>query len=72
MKLTKVSKYNFTAKKLIRLLRKNSFHFIRQNGSHALFRNFQNNLTVIVPIHSKDIPVGTARAILKDAGIPLT
>ena len=40
-------------KKLIKLLGKHSFYFVRQNGSHALFKNFKNNLKVIVPIHSK-------------------
>ena len=66
-----MSKYNFTAKRLIRLLREHGFEFIRQNGSHAIFRNFSNKKKVVVPIHSKDIPTGTAHAILKDAGIPL-
>ncbi len=64
-----MSKYNFSPKKLIKLLGKHSFYFVRQNGSHALFKNFKNNLKVIVPIHSKDIPIGTLKAILKDANI---
>lgn len=64
-----MSKYNFTPRKLIRLLTKNGFVFVRQNGSHALFKNFTKNLTIIVPIHSADIPTGTLRAILKDANI---
>lgn len=66
-----MSKYNFNPRKLIKLLRKNNFHFIRQNGSHALFKNFKNNLKVTVPIHSKDIPIGTLRAILEDAKIKI-
>lgn len=64
-------KYNYTPKKLIKLLRKHDFCFVRQNGSHAIFKNFANNRKVIVPIHSKDIPTGTTKAILKDAGIDL-
>lgn len=66
-----MSKYNFTPKRLIKLLQKHDFHFIRQNGSHAIFKNFQKNLKVVVPIHSKDIPIGTLKAILKDAEIKL-
>ncbi|MBI4975425.1 type II toxin-antitoxin system HicA family toxin [Candidatus Peregrinibacteria bacterium] len=66
-----MSKYNYTPKKLIRLLSENGFLFVRQNGSHAIFKNFQTNRKVIVPIHSSDIPKGTAGAILKDAGIDL-
>lgn len=66
-----MSKYNLSPRKLIKILHKNGFYFIRQNGSHALFKNFSKNLKVIVPMHSKDIPMGTLRAILKDAQIKI-
>ena len=66
-----MSKYNLSPRKLIKILRENGFHFIRQNGSHALFKNFDKNLKVIVPMHSKDIPTGTLFAILKDAKIKI-
>lgn len=71
MKPKRMSKFNLTPKKLIKILHKNSFYFIRQNGSHALFKNFDKNLKVIVPMHSKDIPIGTLKAILKDGQIIL-
>ncbi len=64
-------KYNLTPSKLIKLLRKHDFVFIRQNGSHAIFKNEQKNIKVVVPIHNKDIPKGTLHAILKDAEIKL-
>lgn len=70
MRQSKMSKYNFTPKKLIKLLKAHDFHFVRQNGSHALFKNFVNKKKVIVPIHSKNIPKGTVAAIIKDAGLP--
>lgn len=66
-----MSRFNLTPKKLIKILRENEFYFIRQSGSHALFKNFNKNLKVIVPIHSKDIPIGTLKAILKDAEIKI-
>ena len=52
----------------IRLLQENGFYFVRQSGSHAIFRNTEGK-RVVVPIHSKDIPKGTLHAILRDAGI---
>jgi len=64
-----MSKYNFTPKKLIQILHQHDFQFVRQNGSHAIFKNFDKKLKVIVPIHAKDIPKGTLYAILKDAKI---
>ncbi len=66
-----MSKYNMTPSKLIKLLRDNGFVFVRQSGSHALFKNDLKNKRVVVPIHSKDIPKGTLHAILKDAEIKL-
>ena len=64
-----MGKYNYSAREIIKKLNKGGFNFVRQNGSHALFRNFEKKITVIVPIHTKNVPTGTARAILKDAGL---
>lgn len=66
-----MSKFNFTPKKLVKLLKRNGFVFTRQNGSHAIFRNDEKNLKVTIPMHSKDIPKGTLSAILKDANIQI-
>ncbi len=71
MRLSIMSKYNLSPKKIIKILRKNGFNFVRQNGSHALFKNFKTKLKVIVPIHSKDLPKGTTTSILKDANIKI-
>jgi len=66
-----MSKYNMSPSRLIKLLRQHDFVFIRQSGSHAIFKNDRNKKKIVVPIHSKDIPKGTLHAILKDAGINL-
>ena len=61
---------NQSPQHLIRLLEKNGFIFKRSKGSHQIFYNPANNLTVIVPVHgSKDVKKGTFLAILKQAGI---
>jgi predicted RNA binding protein YcfA (HicA-like mRNA interferase family) len=56
--------------KLIRALEKLGFAVKRQKGSHVhLFRESDGRRTT-VPVHgSKDIPIGTLKAILKDAEI---
>lgn len=36
-----MSKYNMTPSKLIKLLRQHGFVFVRQSGSHAIFKNDQ-------------------------------
>ncbi len=54
---------------MIKLLQKNGFVIISQNGSHVKLKNFETNKTVIVPYHSKDLKKGLEQAILKQAGL---
>ncbi len=53
---------------LIRLLEKEGYIFLRQSGSHAIYKKTGNKI-IVVPIHSKDIPKGTLNGILKDASL---
>lgn len=55
------------SKKLIKLLEKKGFKFIRQKGSHRLYK--KSELRVTVPYHNKDLKPGTLHNILKQAGI---
>ena len=55
-------------RELIKILEKEGFVFVRQSGSHAIYKKSGNKI-VVVPIHSKDIPKGTLNGILKDAGL---
>jgi predicted RNA binding protein YcfA (HicA-like mRNA interferase family) len=54
---------------LIKLLETHGFLLKRSKGSHHIFYNPISNITVIVPVHNKDIKKGTFLAILKQAGI---
>ena len=58
-----------TSQEMIKLLKKNGFENISQNGSHVKMRNIQTGRTVIVPYHSKDLKKGLEQAILKQAGL---
>ena len=61
---------NQSPQHLIKLLEKHGFIFKRSKGSHQIFYNTVENITVIVPVHgSKDVKKGTFLAILKQAGI---
>jgi predicted RNA binding protein YcfA (HicA-like mRNA interferase family) len=56
-------------KQLLKLLEKNGYTKVRQNGSHALYR-CPGKKSLIVPVHgSKDLKKGTELKILKDAGL---
>jgi predicted RNA binding protein YcfA (HicA-like mRNA interferase family) len=55
-------------KELVKLLKSNGFIFVRQTGSHAIYKNIEGKMAV-VPIHNRDIPKGTLHGILKDSGL---
>lgn len=56
-------------KGMIKLLKKNGFRVVSQNGSHVKLCNPQTGRQVIVPIHNKDMKKGLEQAIRKQAGI---
>ena len=58
-----------TSKEMIRKLKKHGFVIVSQNGSHVKLVNPDNNITLIVPYHSKELKKGLERAILKQAGL---
>ena len=58
-----------TPKEMIKLLKKNGFIVVSQNGSHVKLMNPETGRTVIVPYHSKDLKKGLEQAILKQAGL---
>ena len=58
-----------TSKQLIKILKKHGFKIVSQNGSHVKLVNLENNKTLIVPFHNKDLKKGLEKAILKHAGL---
>lgn len=58
-----------TSKEMIKLLKKNGFAIVSQNGSHVKMTNLDTNKTAIIPYHSKDLKKGMETAILKQAGL---
>lgn len=60
----------FSYKKIIKTLKSFGFVFHRQAaGSHEIWFNPETNRYTTIPNHPGDMPEGTLRAILKQAGI---
>jgi predicted RNA binding protein YcfA (HicA-like mRNA interferase family) len=60
----------FKYREITRRLRRFSFTFHRQaSGSHEIWYSPKTNRYTTIPNHSGDMPEGTLRAILKQAGI---
>jgi len=58
-----------TAKKIIKILKKNGFALDRIKGSHHYFSK-SGSSTICVPVHgAKDIPAGTFKQIRKLSGL---
>lgn len=60
---------SLTSKNIITILEKKGFIFTRSKGSHRLFYNPITHRRVTVPFHGKDLPMGTLKEILKQAGL---
>ena len=60
---------SYTAKEIIKLLKQKGFELDRVKGSHHIFIHSVRKNRVVVPMHNRDIPIGTFFSILKQAGI---
>ena len=58
-----------SSREIIRLLMEDGWEETRTKGSHHQFKHPMKSGVVTVPHPKKALPVGTARAILKSAGI---
>ena len=55
---------------LIKRIEQNGWRFLRINGSHSQYKHpTKPGLVTIVAKPGKDVPVGTMKSILKQAGL---
>ena len=57
-------------KEVIRVLEKAGFYFIRQKGSHKLYK--KGRLRVTVPYHNKDLITSTTKHIIEQSGMTIS
>lgn len=57
-----------TPAETVHALERAGFVRVRQRGSHLRLR--RENLSVTVPMHARDLPIGVLRSILRQAGLP--
>ncbi len=58
-----------TPKQMLKFLKDHGFEEISQKGSHIKLRNAVTGRQTEVPMHAKDLPPGTEKCILKQAGL---
>jgi predicted RNA binding protein YcfA (HicA-like mRNA interferase family) len=54
---------------IIKQLKAAGWEHVSTKGSHHKFKNPANGKSVVVPHPNKDLPIGTANAILKQADL---
>jgi predicted RNA binding protein YcfA (HicA-like mRNA interferase family) len=58
---------SLTPKDIVRILKQKGFVLDRSRGSHQVWLHPVSRKRAIIPMHNKDIPLGTLYAILKQA-----
>ena len=60
----------YSSSHIVRVLEKNGFVRVSQRGIHVKYRKHDSVvLTVIIPANKKEIPIGTFKSILRQAGL---
>ena len=58
----------FKAKEVLQRLQRGGFEIRRQSGSHVVLRHADGRQTYVA-MHTKNVPTGTFRSILKQSGL---
>ena len=58
-------------KEIAKLLEKAGFTLKRTTGSHYIYYKYGTRRPVSVPFHTKNLPTGTQRAIIREAQLTL-
>ena len=59
-------------REVIAALQKDGFVLRRQTGSHAILYKANIQRPLSIPIHTKDIPRGTLKAIIRQANLTIS
>jgi predicted RNA binding protein YcfA (HicA-like mRNA interferase family) len=57
------------SKDIVKMLKKDGWYLDRVNGSHNIFKHKTKTGRVVVPHPKSDLPIGTYKSILKQAGL---
>ncbi|TBR44927.1 addiction module toxin, HicA family [Marinomonas agarivorans] len=57
------------SKDAVRMIKEDGWYLVRTNGSHHIFKHHSKQGRVIVPHPKADLPIGTYKSILKQAGL---
>ena len=56
-------------REVIGALEKAGWYVHRQKGGHLIMHNVGSANIIVIPMHTRDLPKGTLRGIVEDAGL---
>jgi len=59
---------SLTPREVVAAFKRAGFVERRQRGSHLIMSNPQSGQIISIPLHTRDMPQGTLRSIIKQAG----
>ena len=60
-----------TSRQVLAALEKAGFEVRRQTGSHVIMYKTDIRYPISIPLHPRDLPKGTLRAIIRQAGLTI-
>lgn len=61
---------SIVGKNLCKIVEEFGWILTRVKGSHHIYTKEDTSVIVVIPVHSnRDLPIGTLKGILKDAGL---
>lgn len=60
---------SLTPREIVAALKKGGFEQRRQRGSHLFLWHPVREILVTVPMHARDVPRGTLKAIIRQSGL---
>ena len=61
----------YSSKQITRVLEILGFRYVSQSGCHGKFKH-ENGKTVTLPMNKTELPIGTFKSILRQAGLDLS
>jgi predicted RNA binding protein YcfA (HicA-like mRNA interferase family) len=61
--------YSIRSKEVVRVVKLLNYEFDHATGSHHVYKNLNTNKIIVIPMHNKDLRIGTVKAIIRQLDI---
>ena len=61
--------YSVKSKEVFRLVKKLGYELDHVTGSHHIYKNVVKNKIIVIPLHNRDLRIGTVKSIIRELEI---